>query len=108
MAKTRLQRHEVPVEQTWKLDDLFVTTEDWEAALKEIEGSVSNVLQYKGKLGEGPDVLYNCLEEQAKLHEKSFLSQPMPTFVHLKTVQTLTTNQTQVKLPQHLRRLEQH
>ncbi|WP_054752622.1 oligoendopeptidase F [Piscibacillus salipiscarius] len=82
MAKTRLQRHEVPVEQTWKLDDLFVTTEDWEAALKEIEGSVSNVLQYKGKLGEGPDVLYNCLEEQAKLHEKIV---PVATYANLRS-----------------------
>lgn len=82
MAKTRLQRHEVPVEQTWKLDDLFQTTEEWEQALKDIEKSVPSVTQYKGKLHEGSDVLFNCLETQTALQEKVI---PVATYANLRS-----------------------
>ncbi|SEQ46249.1 oligoendopeptidase F [Piscibacillus halophilus] len=82
MAKSRLERHEVPVEQTWKVEDLFETTEDWEQALKDIEDSVPTVTQYKGKLHEGSDVLYNCLEAQSQLQEKII---PVATYANLRS-----------------------
>ena len=31
------QRHEIPVEDTWKLEDLYVSDEAWEAELATIE-----------------------------------------------------------------------
>lgn len=57
----RLQRQEVPVENTWKLDDLFASRTDWEAALKEIQQEVTNVTKYKGQLGKSATVLVDCL-----------------------------------------------
>ncbi len=72
-VKKRLTRAEVPVEQTWKLEDLFETVEEWEAALREIEELLPTVTQYKGRLGEGSQVLLECLEAQANVTEKGIL-----------------------------------
>ncbi|MFZ5826202.1 MAG: oligoendopeptidase F [Bacillota bacterium] len=63
----RLKRAEVPVEQTWNLDDLFTSHEAWEAELDAIGGDIQTVTQYKGRLGEGPAVLAACLDAQERL-----------------------------------------
>ncbi len=70
---TRLKRSEVPVEQTWKVEDLFSSLEEWEKALTEIEELIPTVTEYKGKLNEGADTLFNCLEARTKLQEKVIL-----------------------------------
>ena len=63
----RLTRSEVPVELTWKVEDIFPTPEAWEAELKAAAESVSSVTKYKGRLAEGPKVLLECLEAQEAL-----------------------------------------
>ncbi|WAA09228.1 oligoendopeptidase F [Fervidibacillus albus] len=69
----RKKRSEVPVEQTWKLEDLFESNEAWEKALNEIEELIPSVTQYKGKLHEGAETLFNCLETKNSLSEKVIL-----------------------------------
>ncbi|MFZ5817857.1 MAG: oligoendopeptidase F [Bacillota bacterium] len=66
----RLKRAEVPVEQTWNLDDLFGSREAWEAELDAIGRDIQTVTRYKGRLGEGPAVLAACLEAQEELHKR--------------------------------------
>ncbi|MET3683189.1 oligoendopeptidase F [Alkalibacillus flavidus] len=66
----RLTRQEVPTEQTWALDDLFQSNEEWEQALSELDQLTPNVTQYKGRLNEGADVLKACLDAQAELQKK--------------------------------------
>ncbi|WP_374711940.1 oligoendopeptidase F [Symbiobacterium terraclitae] len=66
MAK-RLTRAEVPVEQTWRLTDLFATQEEWERELEAIGEAVQTVTQYKGRLGEGAGVLLACLTAHEEL-----------------------------------------
>lgn len=56
MAK-RLTREEVPVEETWRLEDLFLSIEDWEAALGAVDSEIAQVTGYRGRLGEGASVL---------------------------------------------------
>lgn len=76
MEKTvakRLKRDEVPVEQTWKLEDLFQTTADWEAEIAAIETELSSFLTYKGRLHESANTLLECLELQEKLVMKLIL-----------------------------------
>lgn len=71
MQKTvekRLKRSEVPVENTWNLEDLFATEELWEAELKSIENDISSVTQYKGKLHTNAKVLLHCLSAEEQLH----------------------------------------
>ncbi|MFD1039026.1 oligoendopeptidase F [Virgibacillus byunsanensis] len=57
----RWTRSEVPIEQTWDLTDLFSTDEEWEKELAAVQADVSDVTQYKGKLGESAKTLLNCL-----------------------------------------------
>ncbi|TVX88220.1 oligoendopeptidase F [Paenibacillus agilis] len=63
----RLSRNEVPVEATWRLEDLFETHDAWEAALKTIQEDVPNVTQYRGKLHEGAHILLAVLTAQEEL-----------------------------------------
>jgi oligoendopeptidase F len=63
----QILRAEVPLEETWKLEDIFPTKEDWEKEFKEVEGLVGSVTAFKGRLGEGPKVLLECLEAQENL-----------------------------------------
>lgn len=66
----RRQRQEVPKENTWKLDDLFVSRADWEAALQEVQKDVINVTQYKGQLGKSASVLVDCLTALEQFENK--------------------------------------
>ncbi|HSW10662.1 MAG TPA: oligoendopeptidase F [Bacillota bacterium] len=58
----RLARGEVPVEETWNLDDLFPSVNAWEAELAAVEAAVPGVTAFRGKLTGGPGVLLACLE----------------------------------------------
>lgn len=63
----QILRSEVPLEETWRLEDIFPTKEDWEKELKEVENLIGTVTVFKGRLGEGPKVLLECLEAQENL-----------------------------------------
>ncbi len=69
MAKL-MSRSEVPVEQTWNLEDLFPSAEAWEAELQAIEGLIPSVTQYKGRFAEGASTLLACLTAYEALFER--------------------------------------
>jgi oligoendopeptidase F len=54
-------RAEVPFEQTWALESVFATPDDWNAACKELEAMLPSLAAYKGRLVEGPQALLECL-----------------------------------------------
>lgn len=58
----RSVRSEVPLDQTWRLDDLFPSMEAWEAERAAIEQMIPQVAEFQGRLGEGPQVLLECSE----------------------------------------------
>ncbi|WP_404456712.1 oligoendopeptidase F [Virgibacillus necropolis] len=66
----RMQRHEVPEKNTWNLTDLFVSQEEWEIALKEVQHDIINVTQYKGQLGSSATVLVDCLTALERFEKK--------------------------------------
>ncbi|MFC7373260.1 oligoendopeptidase F [Fictibacillus iocasae] len=66
-AAKRLQRHEVPVDRTWKIEDLFVSEEKWKAELTVIEEEAKHVAAFKGTLHKGANTLLNCLVAQENL-----------------------------------------
>lgn len=66
----RLTRAEVPKELTWNLADLFPTPQDWEAGLASVEACLPTVTRFKGRLGQGPTVLLECLEAREALREQ--------------------------------------
>lgn len=68
--KKRLTRAEVPAHLTWNLDDIFPSTEAWEKEMAAVVADIPTVTQYKGRLGEGPHVLVQCLEATEALQKK--------------------------------------
>lgn len=58
----RSVRSEVPLDETWRLDDLFPSMEAWEAERAAIEQMIPRVAEFRGRLGEGPQVLLECSE----------------------------------------------
>ncbi|WP_226642676.1 oligoendopeptidase F [Mesobacillus subterraneus] len=73
MTKTiekRPGRSEVPAELTWDLADLFLSDQEWEAALKEIEADVKKFTDFKGNLHTSAESLLECLTAQEELTKK--------------------------------------
>ncbi|MCC3358558.1 oligoendopeptidase F [Bacillus sp. REN16] len=65
-----LLRSEVPVEQTWNLQDLFETDEVWEKELASVQTDLQTVTQYKGRVGENAMTLFECLVAKDALLER--------------------------------------
>ncbi len=55
-------RSEIPVEETWNLESIFASVDDWEAALREVETRLPKAAAFQGKLTESPETLINCLD----------------------------------------------
>ncbi|UHA73799.1 oligoendopeptidase F [Paenibacillus sp. 481] len=66
----RLTRSEVPIEVTWQLEDMFSSTEVWDAELKALLKDVHTVTQYKGQLHQDSATLLACLEKLVVLKER--------------------------------------
>lgn len=69
-VEKRLTRSEVPVEQTWNLDDLFVSDQAWDEKLEVIENEIAKFDRFKGTLHNGSKALLACLTEQEQLSMK--------------------------------------
>ena len=70
MAKSTKElpkRSEVPLESTWRLEDIFATDEAWEQELAKLKQDIPQIEQYKGKLSESADSLYGLLKLQDEL-----------------------------------------
>ena len=66
-TKKLRQRHEIPVEDTWAVEDIFPNDEAWERELSTVEGDKNALVAYAGKLGNSGETLleYLTLMEQA-------------------------------------------
>ena len=60
------QRSEIPVEDTWALEDLFVNDEAWEKELATISDDQAYLGSFAGKLGTDAGMLYSYLEANEK------------------------------------------
>lgn len=58
----RMTRDEVPVEETWNLEDLFPNELVWEAELVSVQEDVHTVTQYQSRLGEDAETLLGALK----------------------------------------------
>ena len=63
----QLHRSEVPLEETWNLEDIFPTKDDWEREFAEVDGLIESVTKFKGQTRGSPDILLQCLEAQENL-----------------------------------------
>ncbi|WP_316571668.1 oligoendopeptidase F [Neobacillus sp. YIM B06451] len=63
-------RSEVPVEETWRLEDIFATDDDWEKEFQEVKALIPGMGGHREKLGESADSLYTALQEQDQLLQR--------------------------------------
>jgi oligoendopeptidase F len=77
----RLNRHEVPLQETWNLNDLYQTDAEWEGARQALTAQIPQVTAFKGRLGDSADTLLEAvstyerlLEQLYRLHTYSFLN----------------------------------
>ena len=54
-------REEVPVEQTWRLEDIYPDEARWEEELQEAKDIAARVKEYEGRLSESAQCLYEAL-----------------------------------------------
>jgi oligoendopeptidase F len=88
-VKSLPARSEIPVEDTWRLEDIFPTDEAWEQEFQEVKKMIPNILNYQGKLGESADVLYEVLQYQDEL---SMRLGKLYTYAHMRYDQDTTNS----------------
>ena len=64
------QRHEIPVEDTWAVEDLFPSDEAWEQELATVEADKNALAAFAGKLGASGDSLLAYLTLMEQVDEK--------------------------------------
>ena len=69
MKKLRT-REEIPVEDTWAIEDLYPSDEAWEQELATLEADKAHVVTFAGRLGESAETLYEYFSYVEKLGTK--------------------------------------
>lgn len=82
-------RSEIPVEETWNLEDIFATDDDWNKEFDEVKALLPGVQAFKGKLGESPDSLYDALQYQDQLLSRLV---KLYTYAHMRYDQDTTNS----------------
>ena len=67
------KRSEIPVEDTWALEDLYATDEAWEQELSTLAEDEKILTSYAGKLGQSAENLYAYLEKTEAVNAKAEL-----------------------------------
>jgi len=67
------QRHEIPVEDTWAVEDLYPTDEAWEQELATIPADQAALAAFAGRLGESGETLCAYLTLMEQVDEKASL-----------------------------------
>ena len=71
-AKIR-KRSEIPVEDTWAIEDLYATDEAWEQELATLSEDEKVLTSYAGKLGACAENLYAYMEKTEEVNAKAEL-----------------------------------
>ncbi|WP_066252178.1 oligoendopeptidase F [Neobacillus drentensis] len=69
-VKSLPARNEIPEQDTWKLEDIFSSDQEWEKEFQEVKGQIPGIKNFEGKLGESAETLYEALQFQDKLLER--------------------------------------
>jgi oligoendopeptidase F len=82
-------RSEIKVEDTWRLEDIFATDEDWEKEYQEVKKLIPEASSFRGKLAESADTLYEALQFEDKLLERIG---KLYTYAHMRYDQDTTNS----------------
>ncbi|WDF03487.1 MULTISPECIES: oligoendopeptidase F [Shouchella] len=67
---TLTHRQEIPLEETWDLNDLFLSDKDWEQARQHVEKEAEKLSLFTEKIGERAENLANALQAREALMKK--------------------------------------
>ena len=67
------QRHEIPAEDKWAIEDLYATDEAWEAELATLAEDQAYLSAFAGHLGESAEKLYDYLVRNEQVNAKAEL-----------------------------------
>ncbi len=67
------ERSQIPVEDTWRIEDLFATDDAWEQTLLTLEQDKEQLVSYAGRLGDSPESLFSYLQLMEQTNEKAHL-----------------------------------
>lgn len=88
-SKQLPKRDEIAVEQTWDVEAIFATDEEWEKEFKQLKEEIPNLEQYKGKLGTSSEELFQCFQYQNGLSTRI---SKLYVYAHLKSDQDTTNS----------------
>lgn len=63
-----LKRNEIPMNQTWNLDDLFTSRDELKAFLPTLEQQADKIAEYKGAIISNAKTLLNCILDVEKFY----------------------------------------
>ncbi len=88
-SQTLPDRGDVPLEQTWDLEKIYATSDEWEQAYAALEQDLPVLAAFRGRLSEGPETLLAFMQEAERVYRSAF-----KMFVYaLLSSATDTTNQ---------------
>ncbi|WP_251552464.1 oligoendopeptidase F [Neobacillus muris] len=88
-VKSLPSRSEIPVEETWKLEEIFASDQDWEQEFQEVSKLIPGIKEFEGKLGESAEILYKALQYQDQLLERLG---KLYTYAHMRYDQDTTNS----------------
>lgn len=69
-VKSLPARSDIPIEETWRLEDIFASDEVWEKEFQDVKNEIPKVKEFEGKLSESAETLYKALHFQDELLER--------------------------------------
>ncbi|WP_373323100.1 oligoendopeptidase F [Alkalihalobacterium chitinilyticum] len=88
-TKSLPKREEIAKELTWDLEAIFATDGDWETEFGRVNSDLPKLAQYKGKLGETAEQLYQALKQQDDI---SMRLHQLYTYAHMRYDQDTTNS----------------
>ncbi|MBN8199142.1 oligoendopeptidase F [Bacillus sp. NTK034] len=82
-------RNEISPEDTWRLEDIFPSDEEWDKEYNDVQKLIPNAGKYQGRLGESAETLYEALQFQD--HLLSRLGK-LYTYAHMRYDQDTTNS----------------
>jgi oligoendopeptidase F len=61
------QRADIEEKYTWNLSELYPAESDWEKDFQSAETLIGRAGEYVGRLGDSPELLFDCLETRTRL-----------------------------------------
>lgn len=67
------ERADIPVADTWKTEDMYVSDEAWEQELAALEAEQTVLAAFAGRLAESPEILFDYLSASEQVNVKADL-----------------------------------